>query len=69
MRQYLLQLLTKPQQSDISRKEGIQAQVDEYRDLLDGMDVLIQQLQRRNAIVTEERGRFEEWPETYELLC
>lgn len=70
MHQHLILLLTKSQHIESSeRKEEINNEVEEYCDLLDGMDVLIQGLQRERTGNTgmEEEGMEEERREMEEL--
>ena len=47
MQQHLLLLLVKVPQVVEEEKEHVEAEVEEYRDHLDGMDVLIQRLRRK----------------------
>jgi hypothetical protein len=65
MHQRLILLLKRAQHVEGANREEIDAEVEEYRDLLDGMDVLIQGLQKR-----ERQWRvtvFEEWRDMDEL--
>jgi hypothetical protein len=68
LQQGLLLLLVKAQHlHGQESKKDVEAEVDEYRDLLDGMDVLIQRLSKEhNGEIGDTRGA-EEWRGTYEL--
>jgi hypothetical protein len=69
MQQRLILLLTKVKRVDKSKREEIAVEVEEYRDLLDGMDVLIQILHKRKSRVVKDgrEGLVEEWREMDEL--
>jgi len=47
MSQHLRLLLTQARHVGGRKREEIDAEVEEYRDLLDGIDILIRQLQKR----------------------
>jgi hypothetical protein len=68
LQQRLLLLLVKAQHINRqgSRKD-VEAEVEEYRDLLDGMDVLIQRLSKEQNGENGDTRDAEEWRGTYEL--
>jgi hypothetical protein len=66
MQQRLILLLVKAHHADDPKKEEIESDIEEYKDLLDGIDLLIERLRsRRNN--ADEKGPFEEWREMDEL--
>ena len=68
LQQRLLLLLVRVQHVDSTSRKDIESQVEEYKDLLDGMDLLIQRLSRDGHPEHEGQGNsFEEWRGTYEL--
>jgi hypothetical protein len=68
LQQRLLLLLVKAQHlSGQGSRNDLEAEVEEYRDLLDGMDVLIQRLSKEENGEIGDTGGAEEWRGTYEL--
>lgn len=69
MHQRLILLLKRAQHVEGANREEIDVEVEEYRDLLDGMDVLIQGLQKWERKREREWSGivFEEWRDMDEL--
>ena len=66
MQQRLILLLVKAGHADKTKREEIDSQIEECRDLLDGMEVLIARLRRRKNDVDGKECVFEEWREVDE---
>lgn len=64
LQQQLLLLLTRVHHGNAESRNEVESQVEEYKDLLDGMDLLIQRLSRSG---TEHKLDSFEWRGTYEL--
>jgi hypothetical protein len=64
MQQQLIMLLVKAGNTQDTGREQVEAEVEEYKDLLDGMDLLIQRLQQRRA---RQERELEEWREMDEV--
>jgi hypothetical protein len=68
LQQQLLLLLVKAQHlSGQASRKDVEAEAEEYRDLLDGMDVLIQRLSKEENGEIGDTSGAEEWRGTYEL--
>jgi len=65
MQQQLILLLIKAGNTQDTGREQVEAEVEEYKDLLDGMDLLIQRLQQQRR--ARQERELEEWREMDEV--
>ena len=65
MQQQLILLLVKAGNTQDTGREQVEAEVEEYKDLLDGMDLLIQRLQQQRR--ARQERELEEWREMDEV--
>ena len=65
MQQPLILLLVKAGNTQDIGREQVEAEVEEYKDLLDGMDLLIQRLQQQRR--ARQERELEEWREMDEV--
>jgi soluble cytochrome b562 len=67
LQQRLVLSLVRIQHSQGTARKDVESQAEEYRDLLDGMDLLIQRLSRAQYMDIGDTGGVEERRGTYEL--
>jgi soluble cytochrome b562 len=67
LQQRLLLSLVRIQHSQGTARKDVESEVEEYRDLLDGMDLLIQRLSRTQYMDIGDTGGVEERRGAYEL--